>query len=406
MMALKGNLVIGQSGGPTAVINQSLVGAVLEAMNYDEIENIYGMRNGVQGFLKEDIVNLSKESKENLEKTANTPSAALGSCRYKTNDEDCANIFEICKKYNIRYFFYIGGNDTAETAHIINTIAQKEDYELHTFHIPKTVDNDLKENDHTPGYGSAAKYVSMFFMGDNLDNMSIPGIKINIVMGRHAGFLTASSVLGKRDESDGPHLIYVPEKYVSLDKIVEDIGEVYNKYGRALVAVSEGIQNEDGEPIIAPYIREQDAHGNIQLSGSGALGDFLSGEVKKRLGEKLNKKLRVRADTLGYAQRHYPTIISQNDASEAREVGKLAVQYAMKGEISGSVTINRKEGKEYDIEFGFTDLKNVARVSREMPDEYLNSEGNFVTDEFIKYAKPIVGELPEIGKLNNFPVNE
>ncbi len=403
-MALKGNLVIGQSGGPTAVINQSLVGAVLEAMNYDDIENIYGMRNGVQGFLKEDIVNLSKELKEDLEKVANTPSAALGSCRYKTNDEDCANIFKICKKNNIRYFFYIGGNDTAETAHIINTIAQKEDYELHTFHIPKTVDNDLKGNDHTPGYGSAARYVSMFFMGDNLDNMSIPGIKINIVMGRHAGFLTAASVLGKKDESDGPHLIYVPEKFVSLDKIVEDIGNVYEKYGRAVVAVSEGIQNKDGEPIIAPYIREQDAHGNIQLSGSGALGDFLSGEVKKRLNEKLNKKLRVRADTLGYAQRHYPTIVSKNDASEAREVGKLAVQYAMKGEISGSVTINRKEGKEYDIEFGITDLKNVARVSREMPDEFISPDGNYVTDAFIKYARPIVGELPETGKLNNFPV--
>jgi len=404
-MAAKGNMVIGQSGGPTAVINQSLVGAVLEAMEHDDIENIYGMKNGVQGFLQENIIDLGKESKENLEKVAKTPSAGLGSCRYKTNEEDCDNIFNICKKYNIRYFFYIGGNDTAETAHIINTIAQKENYELHTFHIPKTVDNDLKMNDHTPGYGSAAKYVAMFHMGDNLDNLSIPGIKLNIVMGRHAGFLTAASVLGKRDESDGPHLIYIPEKYVSLEQIIEDISRVYEKYGRALVAVSEGIKNKDGEPIIAPYIKEKDSHGNVQLSGSGALGDFLVNEIKKQLGEKTGKKLRVRADTLGYGQRHFPTIISDNDAREAREVGKLAVQYAMKGELSGSVTINRKETDGYDIEFGFTDLKNVARVSREMPDEYIVPDGNYVTPAFIQYAKPIIGNLPEIGKLTNIPVS-
>ncbi|MBU1076415.1 MAG: diphosphate--fructose-6-phosphate 1-phosphotransferase, partial [Spirochaetes bacterium] len=249
-MEPRGNLIIGQSGGPTAVINQSLVGAVLEAMNYDEIESIFGMKNGIQGLLKEDIIDLGKESKEHLEKVAQTPSSALGSCRYKPTEEDCQKVFEICKKYNIRYFLYIGGNDSAETSHIINEIAEKEDYELHVFHIPKTVDNDLRENDHTPGYGSAAKYVAMFFMGDNLDNMALPGVKINIVMGRHAGFLTCASVLGKRDESDGPHLIYVPERKISLEQIVDDIGNVYSKYGRALVAVSEGIRSMDGKLMI------------------------------------------------------------------------------------------------------------------------------------------------------------
>lgn len=403
-MIPKGNLIIGQSGGPTAVINQSLVGAVLEAMNYNEIENIYGMKNGIQGLLKEDIVDLGKESKENLEKVANTPSSALGSCRYKPDENDCHKVFEICRKYNIHYFFYIGGNDSAETSHIINNIAEKEDYELHVFHIPKTVDNDLRENDHTPGFGSAGRYVSMFFMGDNLDNMALPGIKLNIIMGRHAGFLTAASVLGKKEESDGPHLIYVPEKIYSLEKIIDDIGNVYSKYGRALVACSEGIRSEDGKLMIESQIKEKDSHGNVQLSGSGALGDFLVEQIKKRLGEKLNKKLRVRADTLGYGQRHFPTIVSEADVFEAREVGKWAVKYAMKGDIDGSVTINRKEGNDYIIDFGLTQLKNVARVTKELPEEFINDEGNFVTDAFIKYAGPIVGELPDIGKLNYFSI--
>lgn len=403
-MKPKGNLIIGQSGGPTAVINQSLVGAVLEAKNHDEIENIYGMKNGIQGLLKEDIIDLGKESDEHLELVAQTPSSALGSCRYKPTEEDCHKVFEICKKYNIRYYFYIGGNDSAETSHIINTIADKEDYELHVFHIPKTVDNDLRENDHTPGWGSAAKYVAMFFMGDNLDNMALPGIKLNIVMGRHAGFLTAAAVLGKKDDSDGPHLVYVPERPVSLDKLIDDIGSVYSKYGRALIAVSEGLKSDDGRLMIESQIKEKDSHGNVQLSGSGALGDFLSEEIKKRLGEKLGKKLRVRADTLGYGQRHYPTIISKNDAYEAREVGKHAVQYAMKGDIDGSVTINRKEGDEYIIDFGLTQLKNVAKHTKDLPEEFLNKEGNNVTDAFIKYAKPIVGDLPDIGKLNFYSI--
>ncbi len=399
-MRPKGNLIIGQSGGPTAVINQSLVGAVLEAMNYNEIENIYGMKNGIQGLLKEDIIDLGKESKETLELVANTPSSALGSCRYKPDENDCVKIFEICKKYNIRYFFYIGGNDSAETSHIINLIAEKEDYEFHVFHIPKTVDNDLRENDHTPGFGSAAKYVSMFFMGDNLDNIALPGIKLNIVMGRHAGFLTAASVLGRKDESDGPHLVYVPERPLSLDKMIDDIGVVYSKYGRALVSVSEGVKSDDGRLMIESQIKEKDSHGNVQLSGSGALGDMLSEAIKTKLG----KKLRVRADTLGYGQRHFPTIISMNDKYEAREVGKWAVKYAMKGDIDGSVTINRLESSEYKIEFGLTKLKNVAKHTKHLPENFINKEGNNVTEDFINYAKPIIGDLADTGKLNNFSI--
>lgn len=403
-MILKGNLVIGQSGGPTAVINQSLAGIVLEAARRSEIKNIYGMKNGVEGLLREELVNLKKETKKSLEVIARTPSSALGSCRFKPAEADCFRVFEICKKFNIRYFFYIGGNDSAETSHIINSIAKREKYELRVFHIPKTIDNDLRENDHTPGFGSAAKYVASYFMGDNLDNRSLPGIKLNIVMGRHAGFLTAASVLGRQDETDGPHLVYVPEFPQTLDKIVDDIGSVYAKYGRALVAVSEGIKNTDGKVMLESQIKEQDSHGNIQLSGSGALGDFLSEEIKNRLGAKLGKKLRVRADTLGYGQRHFPGVFSAVDAREAREAGKWGMKFAVRGDFDGSVTINRY--KEYEIRYGLTELKNVARVTRSLPPEFMNKEGNFPTDKFVKYARPVVGPLPETGKLKFYPIKK
>ncbi len=404
-MAVKGNMIIGQSGGPTVVINQTLIGAIEEALKHEEIENIYGMRHGIQGLLDEQIVDLKKESKETLEKVANTPGAALGSCRYKPTKEDCEKVFEICKKYNIRYFFYIGGNDTAESSEILNSIAQQEGYDLHVFHLPKTIDNDLRETDHCPGYGSAAKYVAMLFMGDNMDNLSLKGIKINIVMGRNAGWLTAASALARQKEGDGPHLIYVPERPVSLEKIVEDIDKVYSKYGRAVVAVSEGLRNINGELMLKSGIKEVDAYGNIQLSGTGALGDFLASYVREKLSEKYNKKIRVRADTLGYAQRSFPGVSSMVDKKEAREVGQAGVKFAIQGHLSGSVIIKRTgTGSDYNVEYDIVDLKKVARVTKPLLDEYIASDGNDVTDEFIKYAKPLVGELPEMARLNFYPV--
>jgi len=399
-MKIKGNMIIGQSGGPTAVINQSLVGAVLEAMNHSEIDKIYGMENGVQGLLEERIVDLKRERKNNLEKVAASPGAALGSCRYKPSREDCYKIFDICKKYNIRYFFYIGGNDTAETANIINEIAQEANYEIRVFHIPKTIDNDLRETDHCPGFGSAARYVTLLFKGDNLDNLSLKGIKLNIIMGRHAGWLTAATSLAREKDGDGPHLIYVPEKPVSMEKIASDIDNVYKKYGRALVAVSEGLRNIDGELMIKSKIKERDSHGNVQLSGSGALGDFLAAEIKAQLGE----KLRVRADTLGYAQRSFMGVASEVDADEARAVGRAAVKFATRGETSGSVIIQRiGDANKYKSEMGLTKLENVARVTKDMPENFLQND-NDVTEAFIKYAKPLVGKLPETGRLNFYPI--
>ncbi|MCM8807504.1 MAG: 6-phosphofructokinase [candidate division WOR-3 bacterium] len=399
MAKLKGNMLIAQSGGPTVVINQSLVGAILEAKKHKEIEGIYGSLFGIKGILQGDIIDLRKERISDLRKVAYTPCAALGSVRKKPTEAECEEIFKNMQKYNIRYFFYIGGNDSAETAYILNENAKKVGYEFKCFHIPKTIDNDLKENDHTPGYGSAAKFVAMAIIGDNLDNKSLPGVKIDVIMGRHAGFLTAASALAKIYEDDAPHLIYFPERPFIVEKFLKDVDEVYKKYGRCLVAVSEGIADEKGEPIVAKFTKEVDSHGNIQLSGTGALGDLLADLVRREL-----KISRVRADTFGYLQRSFPGIYSEVDVKEAYKVGELAVKYAVGKYESGSVSIKREKGKKYKVYYELVPLESVAKETRSMPDEFINVEGNWVTEKFIEYAKPLVGKLPEIGVLKKYKI--
>jgi len=397
-MEVNGNIVIGQTGGPTPVINQSLVGIVLEAKKHDVVGKILGARHGIVGTMNEDFIDLGAQSTDVLERVAGTPAAALGSCRHKPTKDDCEKVFEVFRKYGVRYFFYIGGNDSAETADIVNRIARDRSYELRVFHVPKTIDNDLRVTDHCPGYGSAARYVACCFAGNDLDNRALPGVKIDIVMGRHAGWLTAASVLAKIDEDSGPHLVYLPERPVSLDKVCDDIGAVYERLGRCLVAVSEGVCGPDGKLLIESQLTEKDSHGNVQLSGSGALGDFLADAVKRRLKERY-KGIRVRTDTLGYAQRSFVGTFSDVDAREARMVGEAAVKYAMKGDIDGSVAINRLPGDEYVVEPMLARLSDVAKVTKHLPDEFVNEAGNGVTDAFVEYARSIVGPLPPIGLL-------
>lgn len=398
---LEGNMLIAQSGGPTMVINQSLVGAVQEAVKEKKIHRIYGSLHGIQGILNEDFIDLSRESTSTLEAVGSTPSSMLGSVRKKPTPQDCEKLFQIMQRYNVRYFFYIGGNDSAETTHIINEEAKKNRYEFRCFHICKTIDNDLRENDHTPGFGSGAKFVAQAFMGDNLDNRALPGVKINVVMGRHAGFLTAASALARVYPDDGPHLIYLPERAFSMPRFIKDVKAVNKKYGRCVIAVSEGICDRSGTPIVSKFVQEVDSHGNAQLSGTGALGDLLAAEIRKS-----TKVDRVRADTLGYLQRSFVGVVSDVDAKEARIVGQLAVKEAVAGHVSGSIAIKRKPGKKYVATFKRVPLKSVAKETRHMPDKYINQEGNDVTQAFITYAKPIVGPLPKIGRLKGYPVKK
>jgi len=409
-MATKGNAVVGQSGGPTGVINQSLVGVINELHKYPNIDKILGAKHGVRGIINEEFISLRGLPGELLERVAQTPSSALGSTRDKPDEAYCQKIFKSFEKNNINYFFYIGGNDSADTARIISEMAAKASFPLNVYHVPKTIDNDLRTTDHCPGYGSAGRFVALALMGDDADNRSLKGVKIDVIMGRDAGWLTAASVLARTDETDGPHLIYVPEVDFSEDKFLADVDRVYTKLGRCVIAVSEGIKYKGGDKntLVADKIvtgGEVDAHGNKQLSGTGALGDYLSGLVKAKLGkalqDKTGAKLRVRSDTFGYLQRSFPTIISETDAPEARLCGQKAVEYAMtapNGLASGSVAMKRLSEDPYKIETFATALTNVARQTKSLDTSFVVN-GCDINAEFIKYAKPLVGTLPRPGKL-------
>lgn len=398
--APKANAVVAQSGGPTGVINASLVGVIEEARKHPEIETIYGAIHAVAGMVKDEFIDLSKLSAQTLETVAASPSSALGTSRDKPDAEYCRRILEVFKKRNIRYFFYIGGNDSANTAYILNTVADEGKFDIRAFHVPKTVDNDLLVTDHCPGYGTAAKFVACALMGDDLDNRALPGVKIDVIMGRHAGFLTAAAALGKTRGDDGPHLLYFPERPVSIGKFLSEVDAVYKKLGRCVIAVSEGMCDADGETWTKKIAQdaEKDPHGNIQLSGTGALADFLAAQVKNSL-----KIKRVRADTFGYLQRSFAGLQSAVDVDEARRCGREAVKLAMV-EDNGSVAMKRTgNGAKYGVELFRTELKNVAEKTKSMPAEYLNSDGNGVTQAFIDYAMPLVGQLPKTEYLGGYP---
>ncbi len=391
---LKGNAIIGQSGGPTAVINQSLVGAALALRGVSVVGKVLGAQNGVRGILEERFIDLGEVAADKLERIAASPSSALGSSRDKPDEEYCKKIVKVFAKNDVRYFFYIGGNDSSDTCRLVNEVAQKEGYELRAFHIPKTVDNDLAENDHTPGYASAARFVATAIMGDNLDNKALAGIKIDTLMGRHAGFLTAASLLARQRDDDGPHLIYVPEVAFSPEDFVRDVDRVFTKYGRCVVALSEGIHDAEGTPIISKLAKdiERDAHGNVQLSGTGALGDHLAAFLKEKMGS----KLRVRADTFGYLQRSFPAGISPVDQKEAREVAEFAVKMALSGEHeSGSVAIKRLNNDPYEAGYELIELSAVAAKTRVLPAEYI-VDGNNIAESFRDYLLPLVGEMPRV----------
>jgi 6-phosphofructokinase 1 len=421
---VKGNAVVGQSGGPTAVINQSLVGVVegLRAGLHASgtVGKILGMRHGVKGLVKGDFFDLTDMHQDRLDRLAVTPSAALGSTRDKPDAAYCDRILESCRKHDVRFFFYIGGNDSSDTCRLVREKAVGAGYDLRCFHVPKTVDNDLVENDHTPGFPSAARFVAMACMADFMDNISLPGIKINVVMGRHAGFLTAASVLARRhdrswaneglESTDGPQLIYCPEVPFDLDRFVSDVEAIYSKKGRCNIALSEGIQDKDGVAIGARLIKnaQVDAHGNVQLSGSGALGDQLGDLLKEKLTPQGGKPPRVRADTFGYVQRCWPDP-SPVDSLEARRCGRHAAQLAMAGHQDGSIAIVRESsgsqlwlGKDNGVPYCSTykrvELRDVAAKTRHMAPEYFSGHNN-ISRAFVEYCLPLVGPLPGFERL-------
>ena len=373
-----GRILVAQGGGPTAVINQSLVGVVLEARRLREVTRVYGARYGVRGVVNEDFIDLTQETSHNK------PDLAY-----------CKEMFKVLRAHQIEHFFNIGGNDSSDTVRIVAEEARKAGYPMRCIHIPKTIDNDLVLNDHTPGYPSAARFVAQAFAGANLDNAALPGVYVGVVMGRHAGFLTAASALGKKFPDDGPHLIYLPERVFEIDRFLADVKVMYERYGRCVIAVSEGIHDAQGKPILARLAHdlERDAHGNVQLSGSGVLADLLCEEIKTKL-----KIKRVRGDTFGYLQRSFVGCVSDVDQREAREVGEKAVQYAFWGDRNGSVVIKRTGF--YSVNYELLPLEAVAGKTRMMEDEFISASGTDVTDAFRLYLRPLLGSgMPDAFRL-------
>jgi len=388
-------ILVAQGGGPTAVINQSLVGVALEARRFPGISHVYGALHGVRGIVNQDLIDLGQESTLHLEAVAASPAAALGSTRDKPDRKYCQEILKVLRAHAIDTFLYIGGNDSSDTVRIVAEEAAREGHALRAIHVPKTIDNDLVGFDHTPGYPSAARFVVQAFMGANLDNNALKGVYCAVIMGRHAGFLTAASALARKYHDDGPHLIYLPERVFSLDRFLHDVKAAFDKHGRCMIAVSEGIHDDKGEPIISHLAKtvEKDAHGNVQLSGTGALADLLCEQVKEKLGIK-----RVRGDTFGYLQRSFAGCVSDVDAREAREVGEKAVQYARFGTADGSVAIRRVG--DYAVDYPLIPLEQVAAKTQVMEDRFINAPGNDVTGAFHDYLRPLLGSgLPQIARL-------
>jgi 6-phosphofructokinase 1 len=388
----RGTLIIGQSGGATAVINASLVGAVNTALKDARIDGIYGMQNGIEGLLKEDIVDLRQQPSSLWQQLLYTPSAALGACRYKLRDEDPTRAIEILRRYNVRYVLYIGGNDSADTAHRLAQAAQQGSYDLRTISVPKTIDNDLPFTDHCPGYGSAARFIAQATIDSAMNTVSIPGhypVKIIETMGRDAGWLTASSALGKRDDVDPPHVILTPEHVFDADQFLAQVEEIYRRIGYVVITVAETVRDAKGQALGAVGQVGTDAFQHPLLSGAGqSLVDLVTKQLK----------LRARFDKPGDLQRMSSTHISSVDRDEAYLVGQMGTQALLKGESDKMVTLVRHNDPQYHCTTGLVELVQVANQQFFMPRVYMNDTKTMVTQAFYDYALPFIGE-----PLNTYP---
>ena len=398
----KGNLLVGQSGGPTTVINSSLVGVVHEALKHGEIDGIYGMLHGIAGVFGEEFVDLRRESAATLETLRFTPASALGTVRRKVKKDEYAELVGLLRKYDIRYFLYIGGNDSMDTSLQMHEAALALGYELHAIGVPKTIDNDLVMTDHCPGFGSAARFVASAIRdsGRDTESMGESGpIKLMEIMGRDSGWLAASAALAKESESDPPHLIYLPERPVSIERIVGDVATRCDDYGYCIVALSEGVSREDGEPLAqseGPV--EVDAFGHARKEG---VVEYVAAAIKDATG------ITARFDKPAYLQRSFAELQSPVDREEAYLVGREAVRAALRGETGKMVSMVRRPGHEYAVDLEMVDLALVANAKRDVPDKYISSSGNGVTDAFLDYARPLIGgPLTEYARLAKHRVSK
>jgi 6-phosphofructokinase 1 len=385
---MSGTFVIAQGGGPTAVINQTMVGAALEVRRKHPGAKVLGSLHGVRGIRDGNYVDLSAVPEDRLRLIANTPSAALGSTRDKPDAAYCEVVLKGLQKIGADAFIYIGGNDTSDTQQILTDASGGK---IAFVHAPKTIDNDLEENDHVPGFMSAAEFVAGAFLSVDLDFRALPGIYVGIVMGRHAGFLTAASAAWKLDEGSGPHLVYVPERAFSAKRFIDDVRATLDRHKRCVVAVSEGVSTADGKALIESLMPaeklERDQHGNLKLSGSG-----LTAALESALAEGLPGK-RARVDALGYMPRGSVAAINAVDAKEAFDAGAFAVTVA--GEGGGSVALTYDGHKTV---LKKVPLKNVAGKTRHMPDDFMQADANQLSDKGMAYLKRLIPEKYKVGK--------
>lgn len=392
---MKKNAVVGQSGGPTAVINASLYGTVYEALNReDEIGTVYGMINGIEGFLNDQVMDMAplEESKE-LELIRTTPGSYLGSCRYKLpedlNDPVYPQLFARFEAYNIGYFFYIGGNDSMDTVSKLSRYAEKISSDIRVIGIPKTIDNDLVETDHTPGFGSAAKYVASTVREIAIDASvydNKKSVTIVEIMGRHAGWLTAASALARKLEHDNPVLIYLPETDFDQDAFIEKVRTSLETTPNLVVCISEGIHDNTGT-FICEYSNDvgTDTFGHKMLTGSGK---YLENLVKERLGVK------VRSVELNVCQRCSSSMLSKTDQKEAIASGAYGVKAALNGASGKMVAFERLDGDDYQIDYVLKDVNVICNQEKCVPVTWITADGSDVTEDFIRYARPLIqGEV-------------
>ena len=395
----KRNMIIGQSGGPTAVINSSLAGAIEYAFKQDEIGKVYGMINGIQGLLEDNLYDLTERFNGNhadIKRLMVTPAMFLGSCRYKlSGDDELALIVEKLKKYDIGYFFYIGGNDSMDTVYKLAGYAKEHGEDIKVVGIPKTIDNDLVGIDHSPGFGSAAKYISLAVKNVSYDTSiySIKSVHIIETMGRDAGWLAASSVLARDGKNLAPHLIYLPEVPFSTEQFISDIKEKLSLYNSVIAVVSEGIKDKDGNYISANN-SVVDKFGHSMLSGAGA---YLKSLVETEVGCK------VRALELSVLQRSAGHTASLTDVDEAYNLGVYAVKAALNGETGVFSTLVRKSNEPYVVDYTTQDISVVANQEKIVPREWINDAGNDVTSEMVEYLKPLVNGVPMLPYIDGLP---
>jgi 6-phosphofructokinase 1 len=399
---LKGNLVVGQSGGPTAVINASLAGVIQEAASHASITGVYGIRHGLEGLLREDLIDLGAESPHNVALLKHTPSAALGSSRYRLTEEHYERVLSILRARDVRYFLYVGGNDSADTSDRLNRLAAGEGYELRVIGIPKTIDNDLVEMDHCPGYPSVARWLAVSVRDAGLDTEAIgvvDTVKVIETMGRDTGWITAATALARSDDMTAPHLIYLPERALRRDEFLADVERVYRARGSVVIAVCEGQRDEQGRYLAASTTGvDVDRFGHPQLGGAAAV---LCGWISAEL------KIKARFDKPGTIQRVSAALASPVDVEEAWRVGAAAVAHAVAGASGQMVSIVREQDDPYRARTELVPLERVANKVRPVPDEFIAASGNDVTPQFLAYASPLIGgPLPSYARLQGRPVHK